>query len=349
MISEYGMNQDELKESIPISVLITAYDRREFIMEALKSVVNQNLDRSLYEIVVVKNFSDRVVDGYISEIGAKSVLSVSSKMGKFICDALPVCSGNVIAFLEDDDWWSNDRLSIIYNAFTTNEKLGYYHNSVISVDTNGDALENVKLFENGKEIEKVGTFIIRDKEKISSMKRIGRMFPDFNSSSIAIRKKVIANVIEKLREIDTAPDTFMFYASLVSDFSIMLDSNKGTYYRHHKKNMSGSYERDTEAKLQNLSIFTDRAIQSYGIILRMVSESQRTEFEVYANRRIVFTKILNHIQRKEIIRRGMVKLVISFLRYLTIYDRILNFEALFLSSVYCLSPSCSKKLLLRYL
>ena len=143
LMSGYGVNQNELEKNILISVLITAYDRREFIMDALRSVVNQNLDRSLYEIVVVKNFSEPIVDDYISEIGAKPVFSESSKMGKFIYDALPACSGNVIAFLEDDDWWSSDKLTIVHNAFSGNEKIGYYHNSVKSVDSNGDVLENV--------------------------------------------------------------------------------------------------------------------------------------------------------------------------------------------------------------
>ena len=46
----------------PFISVVTAYSRREFLKYAVKSVINQTLDKSLYEIIVVKNFRDPEVD-----------------------------------------------------------------------------------------------------------------------------------------------------------------------------------------------------------------------------------------------------------------------------------------------
>ena len=49
------MNDNELPY---ISVIITAYNRKDFLFNAIKSVVNQTLDKKYYEIIVIKNFED---------------------------------------------------------------------------------------------------------------------------------------------------------------------------------------------------------------------------------------------------------------------------------------------------
>jgi cellulose synthase/poly-beta-1,6-N-acetylglucosamine synthase-like glycosyltransferase len=45
---------DEKNDKKPyISVIITAHDRKEFLKEAINSVINQTLDKSFYEFIVV--------------------------------------------------------------------------------------------------------------------------------------------------------------------------------------------------------------------------------------------------------------------------------------------------------
>lgn len=44
-------------EKFPLfSVIIVAYERKEYIQRAIKSVIEQTLDKANYEILVVKNF-----------------------------------------------------------------------------------------------------------------------------------------------------------------------------------------------------------------------------------------------------------------------------------------------------
>jgi len=56
-----------------ISVIITAYNRREFLLDAFRSALNQTLDRNKYEIIVTKNFTDYKIDNYIKKNAGKLV------------------------------------------------------------------------------------------------------------------------------------------------------------------------------------------------------------------------------------------------------------------------------------
>jgi glycosyltransferase involved in cell wall biosynthesis len=57
-----------------ISVIISAYNRKEFLKNAIRSVYNQLLDKGLYEVVVVKNFEDKDIDDYIAKLGYKNIV-----------------------------------------------------------------------------------------------------------------------------------------------------------------------------------------------------------------------------------------------------------------------------------
>ena len=53
---------DNNSKLIFISVIIIAYKRKEFLLGAIKSVLNQTLDKKYYEIIVVKNYKDDAID-----------------------------------------------------------------------------------------------------------------------------------------------------------------------------------------------------------------------------------------------------------------------------------------------
>ena len=58
-----------------ISVIITAYNRREFIRDAVNSVINSALPDDEYEIIVIKNFRDEYVDNIVEKTGGKSIIT----------------------------------------------------------------------------------------------------------------------------------------------------------------------------------------------------------------------------------------------------------------------------------
>ena len=54
-----------IEQNLPyISVIITAYNRKEYLLDAINSVINQTLDKKYYEIIVIKNYNDSKIDDF---------------------------------------------------------------------------------------------------------------------------------------------------------------------------------------------------------------------------------------------------------------------------------------------
>jgi len=71
-----------MKNNPYISVIITAYNRREFLSDSFNSVKNQTLSRDKYEIIVTKNFTNDKIDNYIKKNGGKLVFFEGGGIGE---------------------------------------------------------------------------------------------------------------------------------------------------------------------------------------------------------------------------------------------------------------------------
>ena len=112
-----------------VSVIVTAYNRRRYLPDALRSLERQTLDKGKFEVIVVKNFEDPASDEIIRRNGWRWVYSDESSQGRFALAGLEEARGEVITFLDDDDMYSNDRLYLLSEAFRARHDLMYFHNS----------------------------------------------------------------------------------------------------------------------------------------------------------------------------------------------------------------------------
>ncbi|MDE1767800.1 MAG: glycosyltransferase family 2 protein, partial [Candidatus Micrarchaeota archaeon] len=161
-----------------ISVIMTAYNRKQFLNGAVDSVLIQTLDRSLYEIIIMKNFKTDYDKGWKKE-GIKLLYKPDGSSGEFLYEAVKAAKGEVIAFLEDDDQFERGKLSAVYESFTKNPYLVYYYNSRKYIDAHGNDAENVNLPSNA----------LRTKDRfIGKMDRSGMfrllLLSSFNMSSM---------------------------------------------------------------------------------------------------------------------------------------------------------------------
>ena len=193
-----------------ITVIITAYNRKEFLLNAIKSVLNQTLDKKLYEIIVVKNFKDEIIDNFITKNNLKNIV-MEGTIGQFLYTGIKESKGNIISFLDDDDLFLKSKLEYLNYIFSKNERVVYFHNRVLLINSEGKQLKNV---------------LIRN--------------PDFNISSITIRKEIINDDV--LISTWTAPDTLLYILSLDSNKKIIDSNTKLNFYRIHIKNISSNLQ-----------------------------------------------------------------------------------------------------------
>jgi glycosyltransferase involved in cell wall biosynthesis len=114
-----------------ISVIIVAYNGREFIREAVKSVANQTLPKDEYELIVVKNFEDTYVDDVVKNMKGKSLPADLTSYRAKVTLAIEKAEDDAICSPDDDDIYSPWRLEVIRDRFKHNPLLIYYHNNVL--------------------------------------------------------------------------------------------------------------------------------------------------------------------------------------------------------------------------
>jgi len=230
-----------------ISVIVTAYNRREFLLEALNSVVNQTLSRDKYEIICIKNFKDEKIDDYASKNNILNILTGDLKMGEYFYIGNignENAKGNILVFLDDDDVFSREKLERIYNVFL-NKEVGFYHNNCLKGSQPILNDLGVKNQSNYKIIKHY--YFHRRKIREAT----------FNSSSMAIKKSILDKYKEEFKSIYFVPDVFLGLICLLEKEPIFFDKNKLTFYRIHDKNMSrlASLEQAINAQIHVISVF----------------------------------------------------------------------------------------------
>ena len=213
-----------------ISVIITAYNRKEFLLDAFNSALNQTLSRDKYEIIVTKNFTDNKINNYIKKNGGKLVFFDKPGIGPRIADALKYAKGEVICFLEDDDLFTKEKLKYIYNAFLENKNLVYINNARIYIDDKGNYLnKGPSKFEKRKKDIIINDF---NKKPVALLRIQQYANPWSNQSSISIRKVILKRFKNTLSSVDFAPDLFCYFISLLSG-DLLISNHALTKYRVH--------------------------------------------------------------------------------------------------------------------
>jgi glycosyltransferase involved in cell wall biosynthesis len=239
-----------------ISVIVTAHNRREFLLDAINSALNQTLPKDEYEIIVVKNFSD--YDDILKNLGLKIVFSDEENQGADIVNALPYTKGDIICFLDDDDVWVPWKLERVKEAFKE-EELGYYHHAHL-------------VFRHGEDIND-----LIEKLKANDNEFIRNRFVDLsavNSSSTCIKKDILVNCISQLKKVRYFIDIFYYYFALLKNCKMKFDPVILTLYRWHHNNSTALKEESFQKWLEKkISFYANR----YELILELISTCKSEE------------------------------------------------------------------------
>lgn len=222
-----------------ISVIVIAYGRRQFIKRAIKSVVDQKIDRQRFEIIVTKDYEDAEIDSFAEQSGAKLLVHGGRSIGGRLSYALGQAKGEVITFLEDDDLYEENRLSRINEIFSSDDALGFYHNSESFMDENEQAIASPRGWDPAHGISLLGNLSFRPSELGQcDAYKIMHLYIGFNISSIAIRRKILEERLQLMKTLESDPDDFLFFSALNSDHKMLAEDKKLTKYRVHSGNAS---------------------------------------------------------------------------------------------------------------
>nr|WP_274378348.1 glycosyltransferase [Sulfolobus islandicus] len=206
--------------------MITAHDRKKYILEALSSVINNNLPKDKLEIIIVKNYKDNVIDSEIEKLSKQhniiSLVESDSRLGAKISKGIKNSSGDIITFLEDDDIYLPDRLFNIFQLFDKNNNIIFYHNMF-------EIIGNRKIDEIVSNYRHNMILTCDDKRKI--WKEVAKTEAKFNLSSMAIKASILRSWVDLISRINLAVDNTLFYISLNENGCLMIDPRIFTKFR----------------------------------------------------------------------------------------------------------------------
>ncbi|BFI73749.1 hypothetical protein YN1_7360 [Nanoarchaeota archaeon] len=130
------------------SVVVIDYKRKIYILDALRSIKNQEgIDLNDLELVVVKYYEDEKIDNYIKEnfpnykIINLDLNDPNHWVGRTLSEGIKNASNNLIFLLEDDDLFRKNKIKTILE-FIKKKKLiekninFLIHNNWINIDQN---------------------------------------------------------------------------------------------------------------------------------------------------------------------------------------------------------------------
>lgn len=210
-----------------VSILIDTYNHERFIGRAIKSVLVQDFHPADREIVVVDDGSTdktreilRVFEPEIRVIdkpngGQASAFNVGIRE----------CNGNIIAFLDGDDWWVPGKLTRVVKAMCDDPLLGAIGHGFAQVSENGSQ-HNVSC---GSRLR----FRLNSSAS-AEIFRVNRCY--FGTSRLALRADVARRILPVPESLVFEADEYLFtLAPVLADAIILPDLLTG--YRVHGTNL----------------------------------------------------------------------------------------------------------------
>lgn len=110
-----------------ITVVIPAFRRHHCLLGAIQSVLDSDVDRSAYEIILVTDSLSPELEGRLTELGVHILISDSPFVGETLACGVARARGEIISFLDDDDWFHSQKLRTVLEAFADPTILYFHH------------------------------------------------------------------------------------------------------------------------------------------------------------------------------------------------------------------------------
>jgi glycosyltransferase involved in cell wall biosynthesis len=211
-----------------VTVLIDTYNHERFIEEAIVSVLEQDFPPSEKEILVVDDGSTDRTPEIVRKFEPRVRLLRKANGGQASAfnAGVPEAKGEIIAFLDGDDWWKKNKLSAVMKAFEGTPAVGVVGHGIIQVD----------------DLTRKSTILLPETPEYFDMRsaagaQVFRNLMCFlGTSRVAIRRDVLMRVLPIPETLTIEADEFMSAVAVACGGAILLVEPL-TFYRLHDQNL----------------------------------------------------------------------------------------------------------------
>jgi glycosyltransferase involved in cell wall biosynthesis len=224
-----------------VSILIDTYNHERFIEKAIVSVLEQDFPATEREILVVDDGSS---DG-TPEIARKFAPQVrllrkaNGGQASAFNAGIPECQGEIVAFLDGDDWWAPKKLSSVVQALAASPSVGIVGHGIVVVGRDGR--EQTEVLREGFRFQA---------NTIEGGKLFRRRGAFLGTSRMTIRAELLRRIGAVPEGIEIQADEYLFtMAAVLAEVQILGEAL--TYYRMHDANIFQLAEQSGPEKLRH--------------------------------------------------------------------------------------------------
>jgi glycosyltransferase involved in cell wall biosynthesis len=224
-----------------IAVVVGAYSRDTYVLDAVRSVLAQSWPRDRTEILVTKNFERPALDSELATAGVGTRLDATGRIGTWLLEAIRATRAPIVTLLDDDDLYAPDRLARILEVFRQHPEVGFYRNRVELVDLSGGPIPMATWPPRGSDpyFDANGPLLIGPNAKTDLVPLLfDRTRVSFNSSTMAFRRELLEGRRAEHFAATRLPDSSLLLSAVVAPFGLFLDDRRLTRHRVHPTNVT---------------------------------------------------------------------------------------------------------------
>jgi glycosyltransferase involved in cell wall biosynthesis len=219
-----------------VTVLIDTYNHERFIEEAIVSVVEQDFPASDMEILVVDDGSTDRTPEIVRKFAPRVRYLPKENGGQASAFnfGIPQARGEIIAFLDGDDWWAGRKLSTVVGVFAESPDVGAIGHGYYAVDEAGAMLRTVVP-------ERKFRLCLRSPGEANLFSDL-RCF--LGTSKVAYRRSILERVLPIPEVLRFEADEYIWTIAVALADALVLDSPL-FFYRFHANNhyMQDSFDK----------------------------------------------------------------------------------------------------------
>ena len=262
-----------------ISVLIDTYNHERYIEQAIVSVLEQDFPREEMEIVVVDDGSTdntpSIIKNFLPQL--RYIRKTNGGQASAFNAAIPELRGPIVAFLDGDDWWAKQKLSVISETFEANPRIAAV----------GHGFYEVHDTEPAREMFVPAKTCLLDLSSVEAARLADAGLTLLGTSRLAVRREVLNRIGALPEELVFCADSPIVAFALALGGAVILDRPL-CYYRQHSQNLfapialDGATERRKFEQLRFLFSYVPPRLAEFGVapdVIDAFVESPRVEFE----------------------------------------------------------------------
>jgi len=210
-----------------VSVLIDTYNHERFIEQAIVSVLEQAFPAADREIIVVDDGSTDRTPEIVKKFEPRVRLLRKENGGQASAfnAGIPECKGEIIAFLDGDDWWTHRKLGRVADVFAKEREVGLVGHGII--ETFADRSERVVAPEKDERLR-------LDSHSAARVFRLRKSY--LGTSRMALRAYLARAILPVPKALVIEADEYLFtLAAAMGEIIILQDAL--THYHIHGGNL----------------------------------------------------------------------------------------------------------------